>query len=130
VRPFRLRFLGVFVFGLLSLGQAYPYSVAWAAEGQTHACCCAGMKPGTACHCHHRGKMSCHHDATPGYSSAPCGMPTDIASLDFSGQPCLPRFAAFSVLGESSDFSFSPSLFHPKFPAVPEPPPPKARFVS
>ena len=126
---FRRRLLAALFFGLLSLGQAYPYSVAWASAGSKHACCCAEMKEGQAgCRCQHGGKtkMKCHKDTTAGYAPAPCGTPTDVRSLNFSGEPCLPRFASLTISLLFSDLTHRETTAPLPYTPVPEPPPPRA----
>jgi hypothetical protein len=131
VTPFRSRIVAALFFGLLSLGQAYPYSVAWAAKATPHACCCAVMKDGeSGCHCRHGGKMKCHKETSPGLSAAPCGATADVPSLNFSGEPCLPRFVLLSFAFPTASFSVSSDLFPPRFPTLPEAPPPRAGFAA
>jgi hypothetical protein len=131
VNHIRSRLLAALLFGLLSLGQAYPFSVAWGMSGKSHACCCRTATP-TPCGCDHaslkKKKFSCHQqqeDKSPAYKTAPCGAKTEAGSLNFRGENCLPRFASFVVTTvEALDLDdLSESL--PKVSTVPDPPPPK-----
>jgi hypothetical protein len=129
MKPFRARAVAVLLFGLLTLGQAYPFASAWAMGRKAHPCCCASeiAKP---CDCDHgsskKKKFSCHSEAkTVGISPAPCGAKTESASLNFRGETCLPRFAGSSITAFEALHVDDLSVRLPKFSAVPEPPPPR-----
>lgn len=119
------------LFGLLSLGQAYPFAAAWGMSGKSHPCCCATAiaKP---CDCDHghslkKKKFSCHSEArTVGISPAPCGAKTEVSSLNFRGETCLPRFARLVMMTVEELRIDDLSVRLPKHSAVPEPPPPRA----
>lgn len=128
---FRSRAATASLFCLISLGQAYPFSVAWGMSRKSHACCCYTATP-KPCGCDHsslkKKKFSCHRQEEArgsGYSTAPCGTQTEAKSLNFRGENCLPRFASLiattvEALGVA-DLSVRPL----KSLAVPEPPPPR-----
>ncbi len=90
----RHRFFIAILFGLISLGQAYPMSVAWGAYKKDSACCCAHRE--TSCGCKHdtktfgERKMSCHQDKRSGYAQEPCGAKkADGVTIDFRSEPFL-----------------------------------------
>ena len=130
VNCIRSRLLAALVFGLLSLGQAYPFSVAWGMSGKAHACCCHTTTP-KPCGCDHgslKKKFSCHEqqeNRAPAYKVAPCGAKAEASSLNFRGENCLPRFASIVIMTvETLDLDdLSNSL--PKLSTVPDSPPPK-----
>lgn len=128
----RSRIFAALLFGLLSLGQAYPFAVAWGMSGKNHPCCCSSevAKP---CDCDHghsspkKKKFSCHSEArTVGISPAPCGAKTEVPSLNFRGDTCLPRFAGLPVLIVEGFHLDDLSVHLPKVLTVPESPPPRA----
>lgn len=125
----RSRILGAILFGLLSLGQAYPFSVAWASAGKT-ACCCA-MKV-EKCGCKHghgavKKKMSCHEDRTAGFAPSPCGsQPNEERTLSFKSDPFLPQYNTVRPLTAVSFALIEPFKEIFGFTPLPEPPPPRA----
>jgi len=127
----RSRIFAGLLFCLLSLGQAYPFSVAWGMSGKSHPCCCQTATP-KPCDCDHsslkKKKFSCHQqeeEKGPGYSAVPCGAQTEARSLNFRGENCLPRFARLAITTVEELCIDDLSVRLPKFSAVPEPPPPK-----
>jgi len=124
---FRSPALMALFFGLLTLGQAYPFSVAWGLSKQTHPCCCSS-DTSMPCHCNHsHGKFKCHkeEDKSPSYKQSPCGRRTMADSLDFKGDAFLPKgsFTGVVLLTPWYIDVFVPS--HPKFRPLPESPPPR-----
>jgi len=120
-------------FSLISLGQAYPFAVAWGMAKENHPCCCSGItKP---CDCDHRhgaaGRIKgCHQDRRPGFSPAPCGGKAADEFPNFKGEPFVSP-SAFSPLsldgsGDLIELSEESDPVHWQ----PEAPPPKESPLS
>lgn len=135
VKRLRSRIFAGLLFVLLSLGQAYPFSAAWAMAGKSHPCCCSSQiaKP---CDCDHKGhgspkkakKFSCHEEKTPDgpyYAPTPCGAQTEAKSLNFRGEACLPHFASYAIVPIEVENVDDVRFFLPQVLAIPESPPPR-----
>lgn len=127
MKHLRARAIGFAFFGLLTLGQAYPFAQAWAMGKDTHPCCCSSeiAKPCDCDHSGHSKKFSCHQKKSVGYQPAPCGTKTETQSLNFRGENCLPRFAALMIANVEEQPVADLSILLPQVSAVPEPPPPR-----
>lgn len=135
--PYRSRLLGLLLFGLLSLGQAHPFSTAWGMSQKNHPCCCKTERP-RPCDCDHRHslkkkKFSCHEakdDGSPKFAAAPCGQKTQTVSLNFRGETCLPQFTVLSIPQKETRGFDVPPIVLPQVLAVPESPPPRLHTLS
>ncbi len=141
----------VFVlFGLITFGQAYPYSYAWA-EGQHSECGCnnsgrkcihgCDLKKKRADHDHHAAMGHAHHgheatetaalnskddDSRPLWVNPDCSKQKQREVLDFRGDPFVPQVVRFFLPSRIVDFapeSYSRPLQRS---FLPDPPPPKA----
>lgn len=120
----RTRMVVICLFSLISIGQAYPFSLAWGMPKTQHSCCCSGVtKP---CDCHHqKKKMSCHKEKRVGYSQLPCGGKTEAQVLSFQTDPFIPpQSVPVRRLMRIQSLAFSKISFQSIF-VFPEAPPPK-----
>lgn len=126
----RARLIVSLFFLLISLGQAYPFSYAYAL-GQEDTCSC--HRAGHECMhgCPSKGGHCCHHgegnskDPTPRFSKLPCGGKTTQEVLSFRGDPFLPAQPGIPVAtrrgADFPDFA----CYHPSLLLSPETPPPR-----
>jgi len=121
----RTRMVFIGLFSLISVGQAYPFSLAWGMTQTQHSCCCSGVtKP---CECHHqKGKMSCHKIRDVGYSKSPCGGKTEAQVLSFQEDPFIPSQVKLGFYFLGTQETFVPQIFLPSLFLLPEGPPPKS----
>ena len=125
----------VFVlFGLITFGQAYPYSYAWA-EGRHAECGCnnSGRKCIHGCDLKKKRSAPDHHDhAAMGHDSRShwvnpdCSKQKQREVLDFRGDPFVPQMVSFFLPSRVADLveAAGPQPIQRSF--LPDPPPPKA----
>jgi hypothetical protein len=124
VKSFRTPFITALFFCLISLGQAYPLSVAWGISKQTHSCCCSGVTKTCACD-HSHARAASHQDKNK-YQQTSCGDKTESQILGFQWDPFLkdPK-NDFSMTSEEI-FVDIPGQLSSHLKLVPDSPPPKA----
>lgn len=142
------------LFGLITFGQAYPYSYVWA-EGGHADCGCndAGRKCIHGCDLKkkrpsqdHHAAMDHDHAATQGHGAGhdhaaldqsgqdeqphwvnpDCSKQKKSQILSFRGDPCVPQFVQFFLQNRVSKFAREVKAQPIQRSFLPEPPPPKA----
>jgi hypothetical protein len=121
---FRSRFIGAIFFCLISLGQAYPYSYAWA-MGQKMQCGCnlAGHKCIHGCDLKHHGhhhshseiESNDHRDSKPGWVNPTCARQKQRDVLSFQMDPFIPQSVKFKLRPQTIEFGLS---FPTQYPVV------------
>ena len=129
-------------FGLIGLGQAYPYSYAWA-QGRHAECGCndAGRKCIHGCDLKKKSKPTTHHvsanspipimrsedgDSRPFWVSPDCSKQKKREILDFRGDPFVPQTAFFFLPIHMLEFNAGVERRPLQRSFLPDPPPPKA----
>ncbi|MCE9624815.1 MAG: hypothetical protein K8R69_05090 [Deltaproteobacteria bacterium] len=142
--------LGVFFF-LISFGQAYPYSYAWAMGQDQMECGCNlhGRKCIHGCDLKHRHRGEAAHEghaamghaghgdrtqlsaaveseAVPVWVNPDCAKQKHREVLDFRGDPFIPQVVFFTHSPLSLSYEFETPVFAIEGLKILEPPPPKA----
>jgi len=137
------------LFGLITFGQAYPYSYAWA-EGRQSECGCnslgrkcihgCDLKKKRAGHDHHAAMDHAHHgqptetavlhaqdqDSRSHWVNPDCSKQKKREVLDFRGDPFVPQVVRFFVHSRVMDFAPENYSRPIQRSFLPDPPPPKA----